>query len=74
MSDPTPHATDDELVGTRTAARILDVNTATITRWVAEGTLSTAGKLPGKNGAFVFRRVDVEAKRAELAAAAQVSS
>jgi len=40
---------------------MLDVATSTLTRWVADGRLSAALKMPGRNGAFLFHRDDVEA-------------
>jgi hypothetical protein len=68
-----PRTTDD-LVGTREAALILDRNPVTITRWAADGILPVALKLPGRNGALVFHRTDVEALRDQLAAAHRVAS
>ena len=51
---------DEALVGTIEASRILDVAPVTITRWVADGRLKPYHKMPGKNGAYLFRREDVE--------------
>lgn len=64
--------TGTDLVGSSESCRILDVHPATLTRWVAGGTLTPAHKLPGKNGAFLFHRADIERiaeeKRAQAAA------
>ena len=59
-----PHT--DSVIGTAQASRILDVHPVTITRWAAEGRLTPVGKLPGKNGAFLFNRADVEALASSL--------
>jgi hypothetical protein len=58
MSPPTP-PTDE--ITTREAMAILDViSPATISRLVGYGRLKPSRKLPGKNGAFLFWRADVE--------------
>ncbi len=49
-----------DLIGTTEACRILRVNASTLTRWVALGEIQEAHKLPGKNGARLFDRRDVE--------------
>ena len=59
----------DEMIGTAEAARMLGVDKTTMTRRAAEGRPEPVVKLPGRNGAFLFRRADVEAQR--VAAAAQ---
>jgi len=52
---------DDQLIGSAEACRILgDIHRTTLTRWVAEGRVHAAVKLPGKNGAFLFWQSDVE--------------
>lgn len=64
-------AVPGEFVGTAESSRILGVHVVTLTRWVAEHQLIPAHKLPGKNGAYVFRRADIEriaAERAEASA------
>ena len=58
-----------DLIGSAEACRILRIHPATLTRWAAAGTLKPAHKLPGKNGAYLFRRADVEALVAERAEA-----
>ncbi len=40
---------------------MLDVATSSLVRWVADGRLCAAHKMPGRNGAFLFHRTDVEA-------------
>lgn len=63
-----PKQTD--LIGSTEACRILLIDKATLTRWVASETLVPAHKLPGKNGAFLFDRRDIEALAAQRAEAA----
>ena len=59
MQSPTPPASLD-LVGSAEAERILGgINRTTLMRWVAEGRLPLAYKIPGKNGAALFHRADV---------------
>jgi hypothetical protein len=61
----------DDLIGSAETCRILDnIHAATLSRWVTAGRIFPAHKLPGKNGAFLFRRADVERLRDELAAEA----
>jgi predicted site-specific integrase-resolvase len=50
----------DDLIGSAEAAEILGKDQATISRWVANGTLTPATKLPGLSGAFLFHRTDIE--------------
>ena len=54
-----------DLIGTAEAARLLGIAPVTVTRWVADGTLMLAHKLPTKNGAMLFDRAHVEALAAE---------
>ncbi len=54
------HATDD-LVGTSEAAAIIGVERSTLVRWVQMGRrIAPAMRLQGKNGAYLFHRVEVE--------------
>ena len=62
-----------DLIGSTEASRILGVNISTVTRWAGDGTLPAQGKLPAKNGAYLFLRAVVEAKRNELAGEAAAS-
>lgn len=57
-----------DLLGTTDAARIIDVDKATLTRWVASGRVEAAVKLPRKNGAYLFTRDEVDRMAAEVAA------
>lgn len=50
-----------EIIGSRDACRILDINKSTLTRWVASGRITPAGRIgKGVTSAFVFYRADVE--------------
>jgi excisionase family DNA binding protein len=51
--------TYNDLIGTTEAARILNIDKPTLTRWVAAGRITAVLKLPGKNGAFLFHRADI---------------
>lgn len=53
------------LISTSQAAQLADVSTTTIQRWIAGGRLA-AEKLPGRTGAFVIRRGDLDALLASL--------
>lgn len=55
---------DDELMTTSQVAELRNANIATVNRWARNGELPVAMKLPGRNGANLFRRSDVEAFRA----------
>lgn len=59
-----------ELIPTAEAARILGVHIATVTRLAAAGDLAVAMKLPGKTGAYLFNRSDIEAAAHDKASAA----
>lgn len=48
------------MVGSREACQILVIDKSTLSRWAADGTLTPAMKLPGRNGAFLFHRADVD--------------
>jgi excisionase family DNA binding protein len=54
-----------DLIGTAEACQILGVDKATISRWVADGDILPAHKLPHKNGAFLFHRADIDALAAQ---------
>lgn len=62
-----PRMATDDLLTTSEVCETLEVGTSTISRWVADGRLKPARKLPGLRGAFLFRRSDVEAIAAEVA-------
>lgn len=52
--------TDDLLTSTQAGA-ILGRSARTVQRLAESGALTPAQKLPGPNGAYLFRRADVEA-------------
>ena len=51
-----------DLIGTRDACEILGIDRATLTRRVAAGKVASH-KLPGKTGAYLYSRADIEALR-----------
>jgi predicted site-specific integrase-resolvase len=59
----------DNIIGSTEACTILNVDKATISRWVAAGRITPVGKLPRKNGAFFFSRDAIEALATERASA-----
>ena len=59
-----PRMAIDDLLTTSEVCDTLEVGTSTISRWVADGRLAPARKLPGLRGAFLFRRADVDALKA----------
>jgi excisionase family DNA binding protein len=63
MTNSSPSA----IVGTDEAARILEVERSTVTRWAQAGTLTPAYKMTGLRGAYVFARADIDALKAERA-------
>lgn len=63
-----PMPPDTALIGTTEAARVIDCDKTTLTRWLAAGRITAAHKLPGKNGALLFTRAEVERVRDEYAA------
>jgi excisionase family DNA binding protein len=58
-----------EFIGSAEVARLLRINQVTVSRWVASGDLVPAHKLPGKNGAYLFKREDVDRVAADRASA-----
>lgn len=63
-----PLEAPDDLIPTAQAAAIHGVDVATINRWARAGRLPVAVKIPGKTGANLYRRADVEALLPESAA------
>jgi excisionase family DNA binding protein len=61
---------DDPLIGSAEACEILGVDRSTLTRWVARGLVEAAQKLPGENGAYLFRRAEIERAASEQVRAA----
>lgn len=61
----------NDLIGSAEACELLGgIDRSTLSRWVAFGKLAPAQQLPGRNGAFLFRRADVEALATETTKAA----
>jgi excisionase family DNA binding protein len=58
----------EPFIGAAESCQLLDCHAATLGRWVKNGTIAPAHKLPGKNGAYLFRRADVEELAAKRAA------
>ncbi|BBH17468.1 hypothetical protein Back2_17550 [Nocardioides baekrokdamisoli] len=54
---------ETEMVGTAEMTAALDVDRATVARWVQRGIAQPAGKLPGPNGAYFFDRSEIERLR-----------
>lgn len=57
-----------DLIGSAEACQILGIERSTLVRWVQMRWLKPAGKLPGPNGAYLYRRPDIEALAAKRAA------
>jgi predicted site-specific integrase-resolvase len=57
---------ETELIGSKRACEILSIDRATLIRWIAEGKLGYAQKLPGSNGPYLFEESAVESLAAEL--------
>lgn len=58
-----------DLVGTAQAAEILGVSVATVNRWALSGRLEPVVEIPGRTGARLFLRSDVEELAGEHASA-----
>ncbi|MFE4469509.1 helix-turn-helix domain-containing protein [Leifsonia sp. NPDC056824] len=52
--------TNNELIGTNEASKILNIDRTGVIRRVAAGELVPVQKLPGTRGAYIFNRSDVE--------------
>ena len=59
----------DDIIGSTEACTILNIDKATISRWVAAGRITPVAKLPRKNGAFLFARADIDTLATERASA-----
>jgi excisionase family DNA binding protein len=57
---------NDDLLTSPQAGLILGKSARTVQRMADAGELAYAQKLPGPNGAYLFRRSDVEAWRASV--------
>lgn len=61
--------THSEFIGSKQACEILGIDKATLTRWATAGMVTAAHKLPGRNGAYLFDRRDIEAIARQRASA-----
>lgn len=52
-----------ELMPTVEVARSLGLERSTLSRWVKEGRITPAMRLPGRTGAFLFHPAEVERVR-----------
>lgn len=59
-------AVGEELITATEAGRIVGRSGRTVVRAAEAGRLTIAQKLPGPNGAYLFRRADIEAFAEEL--------
>lgn len=50
-----------DLVNSAQAAQILHIDRSAFTRWVQMGRVPVHYRAPGKTGAYLFRRKDIEA-------------
>ncbi len=64
------HMADPNLITTKQACDILDVDRSAFTRWVQLGRLTPAMQLAGARGAYLFHPADIEAIRRDRAAKA----
>ena len=65
----TINAVKHDMIGSKDSCRILGIDKATLSRWVTAGQLTPVHKLPGRNGAYLFNRSDIEALATERATA-----
>ena len=60
--------TSGNLIGSAEACDVLGIDRSTLTRWVAAGKVSPSVRLPGRSGAMLFDREDIDALLAEAGA------
>ncbi len=60
----------EDYLTTAQVAELAHRTVTTVNRWVADGRLTPARKLPGNTGAYLFRLDDVEAALTESGSAA----
>lgn len=58
--------TTNRQVTSSEAATLLGVSQRTVIRWADDGKLPVDNRVPGRNGARLFKREDVDALAAEL--------
>ncbi len=56
----TINAVKHDMIGSKEACRILGIDKATLSRWVTAGQLTPVHKLPGRNGAYLFDRTNIQ--------------
>lgn len=56
----------DDLLPTKAVAALFSTTVATVNRWAQEGKLTPAVEMPGRTGARLYRRSDIEAHLAAL--------
>jgi excisionase family DNA binding protein len=61
---------DETLVGSEEASRIIGVPRSTFLRWVQRGRVPHPTKMPGLSGAYLFFRADIEQLAREVQAVA----
>jgi predicted site-specific integrase-resolvase len=61
-------STESDLIGSTEAFKLLGIDRSTLLRWREAGLLTEVHRLEGPNGAYLFRRADVEKLAAERAA------
>jgi hypothetical protein len=62
-----PHPTADELLTATQVGNLIGRSGRTVIRMAEAGKISVAAKLPGPNGAHLFRKTDVDALLEETA-------
>lgn len=55
------HVSKSGFVSAAEAAAILRISRATLNRWAAAGTVSIVHEMPGRTGARLFDRAEIEA-------------
>lgn len=65
----TPMPKHSGLIGSAESCQTLKIHPATLLRWIADGKITPAHKLPGRNGAYLFNRDDINALADERASA-----
>jgi excisionase family DNA binding protein len=65
MSKPAPDG--DDFLTTAQVSELTGWSVTSVNRWALKGELP-ARKLPGRTGAYLFRRADIEARMGDAAA------
>jgi hypothetical protein len=72
--DGMPKTNPDELLTTTQVGTLVERSGRTVIRMAEAGDIPVATKLPGPNGAHLFRRADAESLAAKLAERAETSA